>query len=332
MVDKDKLRAELLQDIKNEGADKAKMPLFDKIIRIMTEEKHISVPIELVEKTRTAISRIPKRISITNLITRAAVALIAFAFMLGGFLMDSPANIPETDNVFIASTDKTLVDDIDGVEYMADPNTSLIRHAKYLELKNGEIVVNSYNNNNDLNFQVNKMNVQISPKSIVMLQNNEKFSQVSVFEGQAEVETNNQMQMLDANTDKKILYYDCNAFSQPIEGSLAKYAQLQNSMSKKANLHNSTNTQNWANLQKSKNLIIDQFIYDADTKRSVLVKRIDISNDGMNCTVVFNIDEKEKRFEVKKGSNIGSWIVTNMSKTGFELHDGARKILFSYAN
>ncbi|MCK5342379.1 MAG: hypothetical protein KAR20_03195, partial [Candidatus Heimdallarchaeota archaeon] len=137
---------------------------------------------------------------------------------------------------------------------------------------------------------------------------------------------------LDANTDKKILYYDFNAFSQPIEGSLEKYAQLQNSMSKKANLHNSINTQNWANSQKSKNLIVDQFIYNADTKRSILVKRVDISADGIKCSVIFNIDKKEKRFEVKKGANIGSWIVTNMSKTGFDLHDGAKKISFSYAN
>ena len=346
MNDKDKLRAELLQDLKNEGADEAKIPLFDKIIRIMTEEKNIAVPKELIEKTRTAISlspigtsrkqlfsHMPRKISLPKLITRAAVALIAFALIFGGLLMDNPGTTSTpTDKILIASADKTVVENVDGVEYMADPNTSLIQHNKYFELKNGEIVVNSYNIDDNLNFQVNDMNVQIAPKSIVLLQNRDKFSQVSVFKGQAEVETNNQLQMLDANTDKKILYFEQNAFSQPVDGSLEKFAELLYATSKKANLHNSINTQNWANSQKSKNLIVDQFIYDAENKRSILVKRVDISDDGIKCSVIFNIDKKEKRFEVKKGANIGSWIVTNMSKTGFEIHDGAKKISFLYKN
>ena len=183
-----------------------------------------------------------------------------------------------------------------------------------------------------MNYQLNDMNVQIAPDSIVLLQNSKKFSQVAVFKGQAEVDMNNQKQMLDANTEKRILYHEQNAYSQPVDGSLEKYAELLYTISKKANLHKSLNTQNWANSNKSKNLRIDQFIYDADNKRSVLVKRVDISDDGINCTVIFNIDKKENRFEVKKGVNIGSWIVTNMSRTGFELHDGAKKISFSYKN
>ena len=332
MSDKDKLRAELLQDLKNEGADESSLSLYENVIRIITGEKQASVPAHVIEKTRAAVALKPRKILRFNLIARAAVALIAFALMLGVALIDYKANSGDEDKVFIAATDTPYTDDIDGVEYIAYENTRLVQKIGFMELEKGEVLINLYNNESSMIIQVSKMNVKLLPGSIAIFQNSGNYSQVAVFKGQAEVSMNEQTQMLDANTDKKVLYHEQDAFSQPVEGSPEKYAELLNNVKRKAQSQNSSNTQNWINSNKSRNLIIDQFIWDANKNRSYLVKRVKVSENGENCTVVFNIDNKEKRFEVKKGANIGSWIVTNMSKLGFELHDGENKIAFTFAN
>ena len=332
MNDKDKLVSEILADLKNEGASAESTPLYEKIIRVITELKHSPIPPEVTNDLRKRLMRKKQTVSIFKIMTKTAVAAVILLFLFGVAFFNMPESRVNSENVLIASIDKPMFKDLGGVELIAEKHTKIVEKDNQMKLLQGEVLINNYNADKNVIIKLQSMDVNVMPNSIAYFNNGGSYSEVAIFKGDADVQVGAKSQRMNRYNGNQCLYLEEKNFDQPIQGSPEKYASMLNKSLKRANSGAALNSQTWADNNIQKNLVIDRFILDAQKNETFLVKRVNVSSDGNECTVVFNVNDAEKKYEVKKGANIGNWVVKELTENGFTLTDGTNDRNFRYVN